>query len=426
VSSTPLRSDSDLVEEAQTGDRDAYAELVGRYHSAALGTAFLILGEQQDAEDAVQEAFTRAFLALHRYRPNGSFRAWLLTIVANQARTQRTAMLRRSDVLTRASGQVPALHPAPSAEIAALAHDRRDAILRALLRLPERDRLVITYRYFFDLSEEETADILGVARGTIKSRMARALARLRPILAELGPLAIAGPGMAWLSGSALSGAGSGSGSSTRGQPSVQAALAGVAATAAGMVVLGAALLVAPDTARMERAPSSSPADVATPLPEANPPAAATTPRTAIVYGADLTESERQELALAFGDPEGAAIESVPREELIATLATHGLSVSEDDEALSSAAIACQPAGTGLHVRTVGIEGVPASAYADALRVVGLRDAQVTIAAPIGRGVSGETALVGALKAAPLCVGAPLEPDTVATAYQHLQAAITNR
>jgi RNA polymerase sigma-70 factor (ECF subfamily) len=426
VPGRPSRSDPELVEAARTGDRDAYAQLVGRYQSAALGTAFLILGERQDAEDVVQESFTRAYLALDRYRLDGSFRAWLLTIVANQARTQHTATLRRSDVLTRASGQVPALHPAPSAEIAALAHDRRDAILRAILQLPERDRLVITYRYFFDLSEEETADILGVPRGTIKSRLARALARLRPILAELGPLAIAGPGIAWLGGSALSGAGAGA--STRGQSSVQAALAGMAAGAVGLVVLGAALLVAPDTSRMELAPTPAlpPAVIASQPPVTDASAPPTTPRAATVYGADLTEAEHKELALAFGTPEGAAIETVAREELIATLAANGLQVSEDDEALSSVAIACQAAGTGLHVRTIGIEGVPANAYEDALSVVGLRDAQVTIAAPAGRGVSGETALVGALKAAPLCLGGPLEPAAVAAAYQRLQAAITNR
>jgi RNA polymerase sigma-70 factor (ECF subfamily) len=146
---------------------DAYGELVRRYQDQALATAYFIRGDRQEAEDATQEAFTRAFAALERFRPDGSFRAWLLRIVANEAHDLRTAAQRRADLLSRASTQIPSVGPAPSAEATALGEQRREALLRALFELREDDRLVITYRYFFDLSEAETAEVLGVARGTI-------------------------------------------------------------------------------------------------------------------------------------------------------------------------------------------------------------------------------------------------------------------
>ena len=171
--------DAVLVERSRNGDHDAYAELVTRYQAIAARTAYVITGTAADAEDVAQDAFVKAYYALDRFRTGAPFRPWLLRIVANEAINRRKAAGRRptvglSVVEDRASGDT-ALSP----EASALARERREVVLEALRRMREEDRLVIAYRYFFELSEVEMADALGVARGTVKSRLSRAIVRLR-------------------------------------------------------------------------------------------------------------------------------------------------------------------------------------------------------------------------------------------------------
>jgi RNA polymerase sigma factor (sigma-70 family) len=174
--------DAVLVERSRNGDQDAYAELVTRYQAIAARTAYVITGTASDAEDVAQDAFVKAYYALDRFRAGAPFRPWLLRIVANEAITRRPAAGRRptvglSVVEDRASGDT-ALSP----EASALARERRELVLDALRQMREEDRLVIAYRYFFDLSEIEMADALGVARGTVKSRLSRAIVRLRAVM----------------------------------------------------------------------------------------------------------------------------------------------------------------------------------------------------------------------------------------------------
>jgi len=148
----------------------------------AFRTAYLITGTAAEAEDAAQEAFVKAWYALGRFRPNAPFRPWLLRIVANEARNRRTAAGRRVNLALRARERDPDGDAAPSPEAVALRAEQRAMLLRAINRLRVDDRLVIGYRYFFDLSEAEMATALDCARGTIKSRLSRALGRLRDVL----------------------------------------------------------------------------------------------------------------------------------------------------------------------------------------------------------------------------------------------------
>jgi RNA polymerase sigma-70 factor (ECF subfamily) len=176
--------DRDLVLKARQGDVDAYAELVRRYSEIAFRTAYLITRDTAEAEDAAQEAFVKAYYALDRFRIEAPFRPWLLRIVANEARNRRTRTSRQASLRLRASdssqglGQIRA---SPEAET--LAAEQRQMLLDAIESLREEDRLVIIYRYFLELSEAEIAEVLGCARGTVKSRLSRALARLRQRLA---------------------------------------------------------------------------------------------------------------------------------------------------------------------------------------------------------------------------------------------------
>ena len=176
--------DSALVERARQGDEDAYAELVTRYQALAARTAYVITGSDADAEEAAQEGFVKAFYALDRFREGAPFRPWLLRIVANEAINRRKAAGRRLTVGLSVALDRPSSDTALSPEGAALATERRELVLAALRLMREEDRLVIAYRFFFDLSEAEMATALGVARGTVKSRLSRALGRLRLIIGE--------------------------------------------------------------------------------------------------------------------------------------------------------------------------------------------------------------------------------------------------
>jgi RNA polymerase sigma factor (sigma-70 family) len=178
----PLEEE-DLVDRARRGDVDAYEELVRRYQDLAVRTAYVIAGGAE-AHDAVQEAFVKAYHALSRFRAGASFRPWLLRIVANEAINRRRAERRQVNLALRAAESRPDGDAVPSPEGAALERERQEELVQAMQKLKPEDRLVIAYRYWFELSEQEMAEALGVARGTVKSRLSRAMGKLREVLAE--------------------------------------------------------------------------------------------------------------------------------------------------------------------------------------------------------------------------------------------------
>ena len=171
-------SDGDLVELAKKGDMEAYGDIVVRYQALAQRTAYVITRDADAAQDAAQEAFVKAYRAIGRFRAGAPLRPWLLRIVANEALNRAKAASRHRSVdLSFAESTVA--DPQGSPEARALAGERREMVLRALNGMREEDRVVIAYRYFFELSEAEMAEALGVARGTVKSRLSRAMDRLR-------------------------------------------------------------------------------------------------------------------------------------------------------------------------------------------------------------------------------------------------------
>jgi RNA polymerase sigma factor (sigma-70 family) len=174
------RQDDDALARVRAGDREAYAELVRRHAPLAVRTASL-LGAGAEAEDVVQESFVKAYAGLGRFREGSAFRPWLLQIVANETRNlhrsagrrrarERSAWARAEPLLAGADLDDPAL--------AALSRERRAALLAGLSRLSAPHRQVVTCRYLLDLDEAETAVVLGWPRGTVKSRLHRALRRL--------------------------------------------------------------------------------------------------------------------------------------------------------------------------------------------------------------------------------------------------------
>ena len=171
--------DSDLIARAQRGDSAAYEEIVQRYQQIAFRTAYVITGSSADAEDAAQEGFVKAYSALDRFRLGADLRPWLLRIVANEARNRVRSSGRRHQLELRLTEGFRPGDAAPSPEAVAIAADERRRLLAMVNALSGEDRLVIASRYFLQLSGEETAAALGIAEGTVKSRLSRALARLR-------------------------------------------------------------------------------------------------------------------------------------------------------------------------------------------------------------------------------------------------------
>ena len=179
----PVHIDDDtLIARARSGDVAAYEELVRRYQDVARRTAHLVSPEA-DADDAVQDAFLKAYAALDRFRPGAPLRPWLLRIVANEARNRRRSAGRRGGLALRAAAPGMDAHGGPDPEAAVIATEARSELLAAIRSLRDDDREILGARFFLDLSEAETAVALGLPRGTVKSRTSRALGRLRDVLA---------------------------------------------------------------------------------------------------------------------------------------------------------------------------------------------------------------------------------------------------
>ena len=182
VEGRPLE-DAELARRAREGDDGAYEELVKRYGQIAFRVAWLVTRDRGEAEDAAQEAFVKAYYALPGFRPDAPFRPWLLKIVTNEARNRARSTRRRQGLALRAAA-VSDGDAAPSPETAALALEDRETLLAALNQLPPADREIIGHRYLIGLSESETAAVLDVRVGTVKSRLSRAMTRLRAVLGE--------------------------------------------------------------------------------------------------------------------------------------------------------------------------------------------------------------------------------------------------
>jgi len=184
VEATPER-EADLIERARHGDVSAFEALVRAHQEICFRTAWVSSGAADDAEDAAQEAFMKAFAALPRFRAGAAFRPWLLTIVANEARNRRRSAGRREALALRSIETTTTDDPhQPSPEAAVLATEARQMLLGAVNRLPDADREVVSYRYLLELSEAETAAVLDVPVGTVKSRLFRALVRLRSLMGD--------------------------------------------------------------------------------------------------------------------------------------------------------------------------------------------------------------------------------------------------
>jgi RNA polymerase sigma-70 factor (ECF subfamily) len=166
-----------MAESASDIDREFEARLADS-SSMAIRVAFSVLRNQADAEDVAQEAFTKAHHAFHQLRDRDRFRAWLVRMTWRMAldhlRSGRRRMVRDMAAVPRAFG--------PTVEEAAIDDERRAQVWRAVDALPQRYRLVIVLSAMEGHSVRDVAALLGVAEGTVKSRLFKARKLLQEIL----------------------------------------------------------------------------------------------------------------------------------------------------------------------------------------------------------------------------------------------------
>jgi RNA polymerase sigma-70 factor, ECF subfamily len=171
--------DTDLVAAITAGDRAALGHLYDRYVSLLLGLAQRILGDAREAEDLLHDVFLEVWRQAGAYDPaRGTVRAWLVMRMRSRALDRRKAA-GFARVVSIEERRLP--DPAPGAEDPLLAPDRQ-AVRRALAELPAEQRQVLELGYFEGLSSSEIALRIDAPVGTVKSRVAAALAKLRVCL----------------------------------------------------------------------------------------------------------------------------------------------------------------------------------------------------------------------------------------------------
>jgi RNA polymerase sigma-70 factor (ECF subfamily) len=179
-----------LAERCSAGDENAYVELLAEHQRMVVQLALNLLGDREEALDLSQEVFLRVFRTIHRFRGQSTLRTWIYRIAVNQARNRHRFWRRR-----RRADQVSLdAHVATHGELVSLNDTGPDRVLaqkelasrlqRELDHLPFDQRTVIVLREIDGLSYEEIAFSLGVAVGTIKSRLTRARQTLRTALRD--------------------------------------------------------------------------------------------------------------------------------------------------------------------------------------------------------------------------------------------------
>jgi len=197
VAQATAPADAEVVERAREGDHGAFRVLVERYQGRAYGLAFRVLRDEEQARDAVQDAFLKAYGSLDRFQGRSGFYTWLYRIVMNQCldRKRRDKSDREvawDDVTaaraarTPAAGSLEGEGAGAAPDVAAERGELRRVLARAIAALPEDARRTIELREIDGLSYREIADALAVPKGTVMSRLHYARRKLRESLRAAG------------------------------------------------------------------------------------------------------------------------------------------------------------------------------------------------------------------------------------------------
>jgi RNA polymerase sigma-70 factor (ECF subfamily) len=181
-------SDAAVVRRVLAGDTEAYALLVERYYQRCARYAVRVIGNREDAEEAVQDTLLRAFRSLHRYEERGQFTSWLFRILANQCRSAVARMARRErdfpDVYVDDALTAEAV-PNGSGDPRTIHESTGDRLDTALAQLPADQREALALRFGESLTYDDMSAITGASVSALKMRVSRATARLRALLMEV-------------------------------------------------------------------------------------------------------------------------------------------------------------------------------------------------------------------------------------------------
>ena len=178
--------ESTLVRHAINGDAAAWEPLVLAHQEAVFRLCYLLLGDPDDAEDVAQETFLRAWNYLKRFDSTRPLRPWLLSIASNLASNRRRSAGRYVAALMRAFRNEPTT--SSSIEEKSARQMEASDLWKAVQNLSLPDQQIVYLRFFLELSVAETAQALHVPEGTVKSRLSRALDRLRGIIQQDFPV----------------------------------------------------------------------------------------------------------------------------------------------------------------------------------------------------------------------------------------------
>ena len=181
-------TDAEAIHRLRSGDIGGLEILVTRYQARAIKTAFLILHDEQLAEEVVQDTFVRIFRQIHAFDSTRPFEPYLMRSVINAALNTVKQSIPWLQLGNSADFECleHLLAQAASIEAQAVSRELRQEILAALANLPPRQRAVIIQRYYLEMSEREMAQALGAPPGTIKWLLNEARRRLRDLLNQKG------------------------------------------------------------------------------------------------------------------------------------------------------------------------------------------------------------------------------------------------
>lgn len=180
--------ESTLVRRATDGEAAAWEPLVLAHQEAVFRLCYLLLGDPDEAEDAAQETFLRAWNYLKRFDPARPLRPWLLSIASNLASNRRRSAGRYVAALMRAFRDEPSASTRSGIEERSAQKMEASELWKAVQSLSLPDQQIVYLRYFLELSVAETAQALDVPEGTVKSRLSRALEKLRGIIQQDFPV----------------------------------------------------------------------------------------------------------------------------------------------------------------------------------------------------------------------------------------------
>ena len=176
----PVRDDRALLERFRIGDEAAFGEIVERHRKLVYSMARRLLGTHEDADEAAQVAFLRAWRARERFRGDASIATWLVRIVINVAKS----MGARRGVELVAEPPNDAVDPADGMEQRLERRELRGRVRRAVEALPPRQRQVVVLKAFSELTYREVADLMELSEGAVKAHFHQAVANLRRRMME--------------------------------------------------------------------------------------------------------------------------------------------------------------------------------------------------------------------------------------------------